>query len=136
MLRSAIDHRALAMPGKADVALQIQTPAEQLLQMGDPVASGSGKTVLLMAPSGQTFVWAPYTGVGDFTWAPYLRSLWLEGLQSFLLCMVVSTTVSISTSASGAQNALGIALAYALSIIFFYSLVNFSAKIFAAHDFL
>ena len=99
-----------------------QQMGEPLLpaHVGDPHTSG-GKTALMMAPTVDDFIWAPYSGRGDFTWGPYLRSLFQEYFGSFMLCWVVSTAVSISTSSSGALNAFGIAVTYGATTAFFYS---------------
>jgi hypothetical protein len=105
------------MPGAAPAQQQ-----ESLLpqHIGDPPTSG-GKTAMMMAPTMEDFIWAPYTNRGDFMWGPYLRSLFQEYFGSFMLCWIVSTTVSISTSSSAALNAFGIAATYGGSTAFFYS---------------
>lgn len=122
-----VDHTQLQMPGNKSQQQQQQGQQQQWGQqqqplIGDPHPRGPGpETVLRISVGWSQFVWAPYAGREDFKWAPWLRSIWLEFLGSFVLGWVVSTVVSTATAGSVALNALTVGLTYGLFLAFFYS---------------
>jgi hypothetical protein len=116
----------LVIPGQQQSAPQLQFAPQQPvgesvlpMHVGDPGTFG-GKTALRLRPTMEAYLYAPYASRGDFTWAPFLRSLGAELLHSYMLCWVVSTVASISTSSSGALNAVMVGLAYGGYLAFAY----------------
>jgi hypothetical protein len=110
------------------IGIDLQVPVSSLQRVADTVVAAVNDpfpraTKLPGAPFrlasyGYAFVWAPYIAPGSFEWVPFLLSLFLEFLLSFVLGWVVTTVASYVTATSIGLNAMPVALVYAVGLVF------------------
>lgn len=113
----------LQLPGAPNLAA---AAAKQQALLGDPQPpTGQLQKIAVVNLDDVPWVtrwWAaPWVGGREFQWGPMLRTMFIVFLGSWILAQSVSTVQSYSTSPSVGQNMIGVAVTYALVVVFFYS---------------